>query len=208
MADLRKCSGSTKFGIEAHEAPPDEFPAQPSHKDGLGRGCKAHWNQYTSALRKAALARKAADGGEATEAAPTEAESVATPEPIRPHSPRRRTTSPRGSHPTTDSSSVKPDRGHRLPRSRGRWPARGTPIRLSHDRFLAEEAGDQVGTVLEVAEDGYSLLTAPAPDGVQPQHAPAVGPRGPEAEPAAGEGIDGTLRHPERADEPARRQGR
>jgi hypothetical protein len=34
--ELRRCIGSAKFGIEAHEAPPDEFPAQPSQKDGLG----------------------------------------------------------------------------------------------------------------------------------------------------------------------------
>ena len=53
--ELRRCIGSAKFGIEAHEAPPDEFPAQPSQKDGLGRMCKPHWNQYTNALRKAAL---------------------------------------------------------------------------------------------------------------------------------------------------------
>jgi hypothetical protein len=58
---MRRCIGSAKFGIEAHEAPPAEFPAQPSQKDGLGRMCKPHWNQYTSALRKAALARKAAE---------------------------------------------------------------------------------------------------------------------------------------------------
>jgi hypothetical protein len=69
---LRRCIGSTKFGIEAHEAPPEEFPAQPSQKDGLGRMCKPHWNQYTSALRKAALARKAA-----------EPEPVEAPVPIR-----------------------------------------------------------------------------------------------------------------------------
>ena len=61
MADMRKCIGSTRFGIEAHEAPVTDFPAQPSQKDGLGRMCKTHWNQYTTALRKAALARKAAD---------------------------------------------------------------------------------------------------------------------------------------------------
>ena len=61
MADLRRCIGSAKFGIEAHEAPVADFPAQPSQKDGLGRMCKPHWNQYTNALRKAALARKAAD---------------------------------------------------------------------------------------------------------------------------------------------------
>ncbi len=56
---LRRCIGSAKFGIEAHEAPPADFPVQPSQKDGLGRMCKPHWNAYTNALRKAALARKA-----------------------------------------------------------------------------------------------------------------------------------------------------
>lgn len=90
MTDLRKCIGSAKFGIEAHEAPVDDFPAQPSQKDGLGRMCKPHWNQYTSALRKAAFARKAAEGGVAAEAVPTEPD--ATPEPIRTRAPRRRET--------------------------------------------------------------------------------------------------------------------
>lgn len=61
MADLRKCIGSATFGIEAHEAPPADFPVQPSQKDGLGRMCKVHWNQYTNALRKAALERKLAN---------------------------------------------------------------------------------------------------------------------------------------------------
>jgi|SRR5664279_2097153 hypothetical protein len=79
--ELRRCIGSTRFGIEAHEAEAGDFPAQPSQKDGLGRMCKPHWRQYTKALRKAALARKAADGGLATEVAPTESEpaTVATP---------------------------------------------------------------------------------------------------------------------------------
>jgi hypothetical protein len=61
MADMRRCIGSAKFGIEAHEAPVHDFPVQPSQKDGLGRMCKTHWNQYTTALRKAALERKAAN---------------------------------------------------------------------------------------------------------------------------------------------------
>lgn len=74
MTDMRKCIGSTKFGIEAHEAPVTDFPAQPSQKDGFGRMCKPHWNQYTNALRKAAVARKAA------EAVPAEP----APEPTRP----------------------------------------------------------------------------------------------------------------------------
>jgi hypothetical protein len=84
MADTRKCIGSAKFGIEAHEAPVGDFPAQPSQKDGLGRICKPHWNQYTKELRKAALARKASDGGVATEVAPTEseAEAVASPKAV------------------------------------------------------------------------------------------------------------------------------
>ena len=72
MADMRKCIGSAKFGIESHEAPVTEFPAQPSQKDGLGRMCKPHWNAYTNALRKASLARKAAN-----------AEPVAAPEPAK-----------------------------------------------------------------------------------------------------------------------------
>ena len=109
MADLRKCIGSAKFGIEAHEAPIGDFPVQPSQKDGLGRMCKPHWNQYTTALRKAALARKAADGGVASEVAPTESGPAAvtarrgvggrrarrarsTPEPIRTRPARGRKT--------------------------------------------------------------------------------------------------------------------
>jgi hypothetical protein len=60
MADLRKCIGSTRFGIEAHEAPVADFPVQPSQKDGLGRMCKVHWNQYTAGLARDAKVRKAA----------------------------------------------------------------------------------------------------------------------------------------------------
>jgi hypothetical protein len=82
MADMRRCIGSERFGIEAHEAPVTEFPAQPSQKDGLGRMCKPHWNEYTSALRKAASARKAA------EAVPVEPEPV-EPEPVRPRRSRK-----------------------------------------------------------------------------------------------------------------------
>jgi len=82
--ELRRCIGSTKFGIEAHEAPPDEFPTQPSQKDGLGRMCKPHWNQYTKELRKAALARKAGEDGVAPEEAPTESAPtvIATPKAV------------------------------------------------------------------------------------------------------------------------------
>jgi hypothetical protein len=64
MADLRRCIGSVRFGIEAHDAPVTDFPSQPSQKDGLGRMCKTHWNQYTTGLARDAKARKAA--GEAS----------------------------------------------------------------------------------------------------------------------------------------------
>jgi hypothetical protein len=81
---MRKCIGSAKFGIEAHEATVSDFPAQPSQKDGLGRMCKPHWNQYTKELRKAALARKAGDGGVAAEEAPSglAPAAVATPKAV------------------------------------------------------------------------------------------------------------------------------
>ena len=84
MAEMRRCIGSAKYGIEAHEAPKGDFPAQPSQKDGLGRMCKPHWNQYTSALRKAALARKAEEGGGV---APTPGN--ATGAPVKPARARR-----------------------------------------------------------------------------------------------------------------------
>ena len=69
MADqvtLRRCIGSKRFGIEPHDAPVDDFPKQPSQKDGLGRMCATHWNQYTAGLARDAKARKAAADGEVT----------------------------------------------------------------------------------------------------------------------------------------------
>ena len=81
MADLRKCIGSTRFGIEPHEAPVEDFPKQPSQKDGLGRMCKVHWNQYTAGLARDAKARKAAAGAKAEDPAPE-------PEPIEAKAPR------------------------------------------------------------------------------------------------------------------------
>ena len=56
---MRRCIGSSRFGIEAHDAEPGDFPVQPSQKDGLGRMYKPHWRAYTNALHKTAVARKA-----------------------------------------------------------------------------------------------------------------------------------------------------
>jgi hypothetical protein len=79
MADqiLRRCIGSKRFGIEAHDAPVEDFPKQPSQKDGLGRMCKAHWNAYTAGLARDAKARRAAEATPAKEAIA----SGAQPEP-------------------------------------------------------------------------------------------------------------------------------
>ena len=85
MADqvtLRRCIGSKRFGIEPHEAPVDDFPKQPSQKEGLGRMCKTHWNEYTAGLAREAKARKSADAGPAPVVAdPTEPEIAAATEP-------------------------------------------------------------------------------------------------------------------------------
>ncbi len=67
----RRCIGSARYGIEAHEAPVEEFLVQPSQRDGLGRMCKVHWNQYTAGLARDAKARKAAATG-TVEAPPEE----------------------------------------------------------------------------------------------------------------------------------------
>ena len=92
---LRRCIGSARYGIEPHEAPAADFPAQPSQKDGLGRMCRTHWNAYTRGLARDAKARKAtAEDGtapipevepipEAVASAPRKRtrKSLATPEP-------------------------------------------------------------------------------------------------------------------------------
>lgn len=86
MADqeTRRCIGSKRFGVEPHDTPINEFPAQPSQKDGLGRMCATHWRAYTAGLARDAKARKAAADAspEATEeggAAPKAESTAAAP---------------------------------------------------------------------------------------------------------------------------------
>jgi hypothetical protein len=59
----RRCVGSERFGIESDEAPIDDFPKQPSQKDGLGRMCTEHWRAYTAGLRRDAQAKKSKEAG-------------------------------------------------------------------------------------------------------------------------------------------------
>ena len=61
MKTMRKCIGSARFGIEAHQAPVADFPRQPSQKDGLGRMCKTHWKEYVAGLARERAARPAVD---------------------------------------------------------------------------------------------------------------------------------------------------
>jgi hypothetical protein len=99
MTEIRKCAGSDRFGIEAHDAPPEDFPVQPSGHDGLGRMCRAHWNQYTAGLARDAKARQAADGADVAATQIKEATALgrrtakearaAKPEPIRTRAPRQ-----------------------------------------------------------------------------------------------------------------------
>jgi hypothetical protein len=99
MADLRRCIGSARFGIEAHEAPIEDFPSQPSQKDGLGRMCKSHWNQYTTGLARDAKARKTASEAETVPPAVDVVE--ARPAPGEPT--RQRTRRPEPATPVADS---------------------------------------------------------------------------------------------------------
>jgi len=95
MSDLRRCIGSAKFGIGAHDAAHEGFPTQPSQKDGLGRMCRPHWTEYTRALRKASLARKAADADPVVvRARAADAEREAEPGRAAPH-PRRTARTPK-----------------------------------------------------------------------------------------------------------------
>ena len=66
--ELRRCTGSARFGIEPHEAPTAEFPKQPSRKDGLGTMCTEHWRAYVKGLREARVAAEAGEEGATEEA--------------------------------------------------------------------------------------------------------------------------------------------
>jgi hypothetical protein len=97
-ATLRRCIGSKRYGIEPHEALVEGFPTQPSQKDGLGRMCKSHWNQYTAGLARDAKARKAEVDGTVAEPAVAVAEPIATvasePEPTTKRTKRTKAVDP------------------------------------------------------------------------------------------------------------------
>ena len=87
---MRRCTGSTRLGIEPHEAPISEFPKQPSRKDGLGTMCTEHWRAYVKGLREA---RKVAGAESAPEPEVIEiSDEVAEPEAPARRARRRRAT--------------------------------------------------------------------------------------------------------------------
>ena len=81
MTDVRRCIGSARFAIEPHDALVAEFPSQPSQKDGLGRMCKVHWNQYTAGLARDAKTRKAVAPGAEAPTAAGDAAAATDPDP-------------------------------------------------------------------------------------------------------------------------------
>jgi hypothetical protein len=85
--EMRRCTGSARFGIEPHEAPVSTFPKQPSRKDGLGTMCAEHWKAYVKGLREARAA-----GSQATpEQGAGPAESLQEPAKATTKRERRRT---------------------------------------------------------------------------------------------------------------------
>jgi hypothetical protein len=102
----KRCTGSSRFGIEPHDAPIKDFPKQPSRPDGLGTMCAPHWKAYVKGLaadRKARASGAPAKGAEppttkpartkATTGITTKRERRRTPMahvPAKPESPRVR----------------------------------------------------------------------------------------------------------------------
>ena len=155
MAEMGRCIGSAKYGIEAHEAPSGEFPAQPSQKDGLGRMCKPHWNQYTSALRKAALARKAEEGGGV---APTPGKAAGAPvKPAR--APRSKSDHPMAhipkasAKPPTEPRQPKPPKPE-SPRVRKAREVVAATESLGGKAYTDAAGSDEVQAALEVLAGG------------------------------------------------------
>src|SRR5918996_2539515 len=68
--------------------------------------------------------------------------------------------------------------------------------------------GDQVRTVLEVADDHAAPLAGAAPGCGEPRSAPSAALRTPQPQPATAQAAYRAVGRPEEADEPARRQTR
>jgi hypothetical protein len=140
---MRRCIGSSRFGIEPHEAPVSEFPVQPSQKDGLGRMCKPHWRTYTNGLRKDALARSA------TEAEPERAPEGGTERKGRARSAERPA--------KADTGARSRPRAKRAAQPEKLTEAEATPAAteaLGSTEYTDAVGSDAVQAALEVASSG------------------------------------------------------
>ena len=144
---MRRCIGSTRFGIEAHDAPSTDFPAQPSQKDGLGRMCHTHWR---AVHERAPQGRRRAegDGGQHGRRGPAGAPSPRSrtrwsPSPEPPATPSRRT-----------RKAAAPETGARSQRRQHR---RATGVSLPRRRPVGPRAprpGASLAAVVSVATRG------------------------------------------------------
>ena len=139
----RRCIGSARFGIAAHEAPVAAFPVQPKSRDGLGPMCKAHWTEYTRALR---LARQAAASGGGT-AKSTKAAAKSRPAKA----------APKGAAAT---------KRERRQRPMANLPVEASDVPTSIKRFVAKKGGKMPpASGIEVvgrSDDGFEAIISPA----------------------------------------------
>ena len=163
MADMRKCIGSAKFGIEAHEAPVTDFPAQPSQKDGLGPDVQDPLEP---------VHERAAEGGAARKAA--EASTSARHE--RADGRRARRSSRRGAEPSVAARSTE-SRHRGLPidaagscdvAAAGRLATRSTPPALERHGAARRDRARSRSRATRADMPGSATVSAPRAPGATP----------------------------------------
>ncbi|HSW41625.1 MAG TPA: hypothetical protein VLM76_03865 [Patescibacteria group bacterium] len=128
---MRSCTGSARFGIEPHEAPVSDFPAQPSRKDGLGVMCAVHWKAYVKGLTADRKARAAS-------AAPAEAPA----QPTRVSRQQRRAEAQAaGKVPAADGSVVRESEGPAARRRKLEARLKAVGVESDEGQRILEAAG-------------------------------------------------------------------
>jgi hypothetical protein len=147
--EMRRCTGSARFGIEPHEAPVSTFPKQPSRKDGLGTMCAEHWKAYVKGLTADRKARAAS--GETP--APAKAKTEPTAErPAKATTKRERRRTPMAHVPSATDVAVAQAKA--LVAEVDALPA---------DQMVERVAQDDVQAALEVIGNGNGHRQAPEP---------------------------------------------
>ncbi len=140
---MRKCTGSTKFGIPDHVTAIADFPVQPSGKDGLGRMCKPHWTEYTRGLRKSQRVVTLPDGSDVPVSDLSPAQAVALDEHTTALIESAKTRTPRGTRaiPGTGQASEAVERAREVVAATDRMGGRA---------YLDAIASDEVQAALRV----------------------------------------------------------